>query len=120
MKKPEPKEPAAAIFIDDVTGEGRATEALDYTVDNTSTVSEPSAEFYYRSVAGVEEMRERKESVAAHQAECGCHPMMPKTGILGAYKCCDVDLYYVRMAHDSTDTLWHIDPLCKVRPEARG
>ncbi len=58
-----------------------------------------------------------KESVAAHQAECGCHPFEPD------HSCCD-DLRQrgsgvFTVAQDSSGEQWHVDWLCKVRPEAR-
>lgn len=65
-----------------------------------------------------------KESVAAHQATCGCHPQ----GECDSGPC---ELNYQttpphedeqthRYATDSAGQRWHLDPLCKVRPEARG
>lgn len=90
-----------------------SAEALDYTADNTFTVSNPL-----------------KESVAAHQAECGCHPILvPNLGLAQMMKdgkatwedmdtpvCCDRG---PDGPQDSSGTRWHVDPLCKVRPEAR-
>lgn len=63
-----------------------------------------------------------KESVAAHQAACGCHAVGPL--------CCDRPTFVLGgldgehpaaalQAKDSSGSLWHLDPLCKVRPEAR-
>lgn len=63
-----------------------------------------------------------KESVAAHQAECGCHVVAPlccdrPTFVLGGL---DGEHELVSLqGTDSSGNLWHIDPLCKVRPEAR-
>jgi hypothetical protein len=70
-----------------------------------------------------------KDSVAAHQAMCGCHPVLvgnlgfvsaitdnPKWSDLDKPVCCE------RTDHgpmDSSGTMWHLDPLCKVRPEAK-
>lgn len=57
-----------------------------------------------------------KETVAAHQAECFCHP---------AEASCDDDVSVcktqgLQVARDSSGQPWHVDPLCKVRPEARA
>lgn len=61
-----------------------------------------------------------KDSVAAHQAECKCHVMLFNffSAVDDMVACCKsqrpVD------ARDSSGQPWHVDPLCKVRPEARG
>lgn len=59
-----------------------------------------------------------KDSVAAHQAVCGCHAATYND--VRAHTCCSTDAYYVRTAQDSAGRDWHIDPLCKVRPEAKA
>jgi hypothetical protein len=48
----------------------------------------------------------KMQEVAAHQHECGCHP---------ALGCACKN---PRVARDFEGISWHIDPLCKVRPEA--
>lgn len=67
-----------------------------------------------------------KEQVAAHQAECSCHPV--------SHACCsrwsdvraviyDGPTKIPTSASDASDLdrrPWHIDTLCKVRPEARA
>jgi len=55
-----------------------------------------------------------RESVPAHQATCSCHPCRP-VGPL-ATGCCEGR---GANGYDSAGQPWHIDPLCKVRPEAR-
>jgi hypothetical protein len=61
-----------------------------------------------------------KDSVAAHQAECGCHPVTFKSfGPIDEMGCCkrsgkESD------ATDGSGQPWHLDPLCKVRPEAKA
>lgn len=58
------------------------------------------------------------ESVAAHQATCGCHP--------GSACSLGPDCFGVKFegapfaAKDSSGQPWHIDPLCKARPEAKA
>lgn len=66
------------------------------------------------------------DEVAAHQATCGCHPVM--------HECCfrwvdvrtglyDGPTRIPASAGDVADSAgqpWHLDPLCKVRPEAKA
>ena len=53
-----------------------------------------------------------RDEVAAHQAECFCH----RTGAGGTEDIPGAVCGAWRIAADSTGDLWHIDPLCKVRP----
>ena len=65
-------------------------------------------------------MASMKESVAAHQATCGCHVVTFKAlgSVDDMIACCGRrDAGDVR---DHDGNRWHIDPLCKVRPEAKG
>jgi len=80
---------------------------------------EPSRESFERSPAGMQE-RAAKESVAAHQATCSCHVMLFKAlaSVDDMVACCD--RRDSGGARDRDGNRWHIDPLCKVRPEAKG
>jgi len=58
-----------------------------------------------------------REDVAAHQATCSCHPVTAG--------CCDAPQGFggqvlPRVPHglDAGGREWHVDPLCRVRPEA--
>lgn len=83
----------------------------------------PSETGIAETVRGVR-MLEMKSSVAAHQEECLCHPV-----VLGHPGCCQAPEVFgdadpgrgsVLVAHDSSGQEWHLDPQCKVRPEARA
>jgi len=57
-----------------------------------------------------------KDSVAAHQAVCLCHP--------GIRSVCDTmdcpGSTPALVVRDSASREWHIDPLCKMRSEAKA
>lgn len=55
-----------------------------------------------------------KDSVAAHQAECFCH----RTDADGTAEFLACGSWQI--AADSTGQPWHLDPFCKVRPEAKA
>lgn len=57
------------------------------------------------------------ESVAAHQADCLCHPKFNAVG--PGERCCGRDADQTD-ARDKAGQPWHVDPLCKIRPEARA
>lgn len=60
------------------------------------------------------DFEDMRESVAAHQAECPCHPA-------DSDACrCDEEAFYgsFSSAQDASGALWHVDELCKARPEA--
>ena len=61
-----------------------------------------------------------KDSVAAHQAKCSCHVVLFKSfsHIDDMIGCCDRK--ESGDARDSAGRRWHIDPLCRVRPEAKA
>lgn len=64
-----------------------------------------------------------KESVAAHQAACGCHEIVGDAETernAGGEKCLMCARTVKPDARDNRGHLWHLDPLCKVRPEAVG
>lgn len=56
------------------------------------------------------------EQVAAHQATCTCHPM--SVGGIGQIVCCEDREIPEPDATDRSGVPWHVDPLCKIRPEA--
>lgn len=55
---------------------------------------------------------DRRDEVAAHQAECFCH----RTSASGTEDIPGAICGPWRIAADSSGDLWHVDPLCKVRP----
>ena len=72
-----------------------------------------------RSTQGLTKLEEgpaAMDEVAAHQAVCSCHPGKDST-VRGKTKaaCCDDSGLHAR---DSSQREWHLDPLCKRRPEA--
>jgi hypothetical protein len=52
---------------------------------------------------------EAKQEVATHRFKCCCH--------VAAIRCCGAQF---KRAKDSGSQEWHIDPWCKVRPEAKA
>jgi len=60
-----------------------------------------------------------RESVAAHQAVCSCHEIVGDPDTEPNEKCMTCGRLAKPDAHDPRRHEWHIDPLCKVRPEAR-
>lgn len=63
----------------------------------------------------LERVQARKDDVAAHQAKCRCHPARSGCCGLGrpgtAIRASDI-------AVDSHRFAWHLDPGCRIRPEA--
>ena len=61
-----------------------------------------------------------KESVAAHQATCLCHEIIGDAETEQTGEQCLICRRPVKPdARDVRGHHWHVDPLCKVRPEAR-
>lgn len=74
----------------------------------------PGSDFSTVNGMPLAEFQALRDSVAAHQAECSCHPEPDGCNV-------DIDCEEAHQAAvDSSGQPWHVDPLCKVRPEARA
>lgn len=80
-----------------------------------------------RDGQGIQRMSDStlKDSVAAHQAECSCHVV--GHGCCSRWASVHTELHdgpahipTTTGVRDLSGTPWHLDPLCKVRPEARA